>query len=412
MLLLFLALAGTPVVVSGGSPIDYMPSPLQNTDGSILVAFERMTPPGQGFIGDILITLSTDTGSTWSTPTIVVEGSANQRHPALVHVPSGGYRIVYLSDQSGGYGVFSAFSADGTTWTEEGQLDLGWTAGSFGNPSVSSEGDTALVISYDKFFGLGGYVSRSTDGGTSWDTEMRRINTRGRLNRILRHPDGTYLCAWQETGGGSVVNIFASYSSDLETWAPSESLTTNDNGHDAMPFVDENQVAWIYYAKYEGSVYRIMRCEVPSWGSYGEEILVYGDSHHATQPHPLLLADGRTALFWGSWWNNYNESDVMVEILDFSGIEESEEAGNPISVSLYPSPFTSTLSVDISLSETAFGSIAVYDLSGRLVESIGSDIPIGGVHLWEPGELLPVGGYIIQVKSGEYTASEKCLYLH
>jgi len=412
MLLLILALVGSPVVVSGGAEIDYMPSPLLNSDGSMIVAFERMTPPGQGFTGDIFVTSSTDTGSTWSTPTVVVEGPANQRHPALVHVPSGGYRIVYLSDEAGGYGIFSAFSADGAAWTEEGQVDLGWAAGSFGNPNVTAEGDTALVLSYDKFFGQGGYVSRSTDGGSSWDTDIRRINIEGRLNRVLKHPDGTYLCGWQETGGGTVVNIFASYSSDLVTWAPSDSLTTNNNGHDAMPFVDENQVAWIYYAKYEGTVYRIMRREIPSWGNYGEELLVYGDSHHATQPHPLLLEDGRTALFWGSWWNNYNESDVMMEILDFTGIEEEDDTGSPMSVSLYPSPFTGALTVEICSPEPASGSIAVYDLSGRQVESLSKDIAVDGVHLlWKPGDHVPAGSYIIQVRSGEYSVTDRCLYV-
>jgi len=411
MLFLLMALAGTPVVVSGGSSIDYTPSPLQNADGSILVAFERMTPPGQGFIGDIFITASTDTGSSWSTPTVVVEGAANQRHPALVHVPSGGYRLVYLSDESGGYRIFSAFSPDGVTWTEEGQVDLGWTAGSYGNPTVTSEGDTALVISYDKFFGLGGYLARSTDGGISWDTEMRRINTKGRLNRIIRHPDGTYLCAWQETGGGSIVNIFASFSSDLETWAPSESLTTNNNGHDAMPYIDEDQVPWIYYAKYEGTVYRIMRREVPVWGSYGEELLIHEDSHHSTQPHPILLADGRTALFWGSWWSSYNESDIMMEILDLTGIEQEDSTGDPISISLYPSPFAGTLSVYIHSSENTSGSIAVYDLSGRQVGSVGTDIPIAGVHIWEPGGLLAAGTYFIQVRSGGYSVTESILFV-
>ncbi len=410
MFFLFQALVGMAVVVSGGPQIDYMPSPLQNTDGSIMVAFERMTPPGQGFIGDIMVTLSSDTGLTWSTPVIVAEGSANQRHPALVHVPSGGYRIVYLSDQAGGYGIFSAFSLDGITWTEEGQIDLGWTTGSIGNPSVAAEGDSALVLSYDKFFGLGGYLARSTDGGVTWDTEKRRINMIGRLNRIIRHSDGTYLCAWQETGGGSVVNIFASYSSDLVTWAPSESLTTNDNGHDAKPFIDGNENTWIYYAKYQGSVYRINRREVPSFGDYGEEELVYEDDHQSTQPQPLLLADGRTALFWGSWWNNYNQSDVMMEILDFSGINGEDDVENPILVNLYPSPFSGTLTVSINCIETASGSITVYDLSGREVDSMGSDIPINGIHLWEPGE-LPAGTYTVRVRSGKINITQRCVFL-
>lgn len=46
-----LAAAISGVVVSGGTEIDYQPSPLQDADGRLLVVFERLTPPFQGFFG-------------------------------------------------------------------------------------------------------------------------------------------------------------------------------------------------------------------------------------------------------------------------------------------------------------------------------------------------------------------------
>ena len=100
-----------------------------------------------------------------------------------------------------------------------------------------------------------------------------------------------------------------------------------------------------------------------------------------------------------------------MEILDFTGIEGDVSEGSPMSVSLYPSPFTGALTVEICSPESTSGSIAVYDLSGRQVESMSTDSRVEGVHLWEPGDNLPAGSYIIQVRSGEYTITERCLYI-
>lgn len=415
MLAVFLAaLTCSPVVVSGGAPIDYQPSPLQDEDGRLLVAFERLTPPSQGFLGDIWMTFSSDTGSTWSAPVPAVTGSANQRHPALVHVPAGGYRLFYLSDQNGPYRIFSAYSPDGSVWTEEGEVNLGWTASEdIGNPTVSAEGDSALVMSYDRFFGLGGYSARSTDGGVTWDTDMTRINQKGRLNRLIRHSDGTYLCSWQETGGGTIVNIFASYSADLSSWAPSESLTTNNNGHDSMPFEDEDGNAWIFYSKHSGTVYEVMRRSVPVWGTYGIEELIYSGVHNATQPHPLLLGDGRTALFWGEWWNNYDESDVMMDILDPTGIGTLPESRGDRFIELSPNPFSGNLRLSLDLPGDGPLQMEVFDLSGRLVcSSLLPAATAGPQELyWEPGPDSPPGTYVVRVAWPGAAASRMCVLL-
>ncbi|MCD4702640.1 MAG: hypothetical protein K8S24_12370 [Candidatus Aegiribacteria sp.] len=414
LLVMILFTISSPVIVSGGPEIDYQPSPVQDTDGRLVVAFERLTSPSQGFIGDIWITFSADTGSTWAAPIPVVTSSSNLRHPSLVRVPSGGYRVFYLSDQIGTYKIFSVFSPDGVSWNEEGEVDLGWSSTvSIGNPTVSPEGDSALVLSYDRFFGLGGYVARSTDGGETWDTQLRRINVKGRLNRIIKHSDGTYLCSWQETGGGTIVNIFASYSTDLINWAASDSLTTNDNGHDSMPFVDASGLAWIFYAKHSGSVYEVMRRGIPSWGSYGNEDLIYSGTHNATQPHPLLLSDGRIALFWGDWWASYNESDVMMEILDLTGINDDTPEERELQLHLWPCPFTSSLNIQVAMLETGEASLYVFDTSGRMVENIFSGMTASGTgnFTWTPDENLPIGVYQVRLISDRKVVSGSCLLM-
>lgn len=103
----------------------------------------------------------------------------------------------------------------------------------------------------------------------------------------------------------------------------------------------------------------------------------------------------------------------MMQILDFTGIEQELEGSveGPISIRLYPSPFSDTLILDIRSSETTFGSITVYDLSGRLVDSIGTDIFINGTHLWEPDEFLAAGSYLVQVSSGEFSVTERCVFV-
>ncbi len=409
-----MTMLASAIIVSGGQEIDYQPSPLQDPDGRLLVAFERLTPPSQGFIGDMWITFSSDTGYTWTDPLPVVTSSSNLRHPALVHVPSGGYRLFYLSDQVGTYRIFSVFSSDGVSWTEEGEVDLGWpSTADIGNPTVSAEGDSALVISYDRFFGLGGYAARSTDGGETWDTGMLRINQKGRLNRLIRHSDGTYLCSWQETGGGTIVNILASHSPDLVNWAESDSLTTNDNGHDSMPFEDGNGEPWVYYAKYSGSVYEIMRRNVPEWGIYSEEELVYSGTHNATQPHPLLLGDGRTALFWGEWWDGYNESDVMMEILDTTGLVSFTECSNDQPPRLWPNPFKGELNIQVPMPVSGRLTVRIFDICGRLVEEVHDGESVQGLFslTWHPGPDLPSGLYVLTITRLGIQQKRSCVLL-
>jgi hypothetical protein len=409
-----LAMLASAIIVSGGQEIDYQPSPLQDPDGRLLVAFERLTPPSQGFIGDIWITFSSDTGYSWTDPLPAVTSSYNLRHPALVHVPAGGYRLFYLSDQIGTYRIYSAFSSDGISWTEEGEVELGWpSTADIGNPTVSAEGDSALVMSYDRFFGLGGYAARSVDGGGTWDTEMQRINRKGRLNRLIRHSDGTYLCSWQETGGGTIVNIFASHSPDLINWAESDSLTTNDNGHDSMPFEDFFGESWVYYAKYSGSVYEIMRRNIPEWGIYSEEELVYSGTHNATQPHPLLLGDGRTALFWGEWWDGYNESDVMMEILDTSGLISCTECSNGQPPRLWPNPFKGELNIQVTMPASGPLAVMIFDITGRLVGEVrDGEAEQGLLSLaWRPVSDLPAGIYTVRITSFGLQQIRSCVLL-
>ncbi|OPL18368.1 MAG: hypothetical protein AVO35_05855 [Candidatus Aegiribacteria sp. MLS_C] len=286
-----------------------------------------------------------------------------------MHVPGGGYRLFYLSDETGACSIFSAFSADGVIWTVEGEVALGWPSGSgIGNPTASAEGDSAMVMSYDRFFGLGGYSARSVDGGAGWDRQMLRTNQKGRLDRIIRHSDGTYLCGWQETGGGTIVSILASHSWNLVDWAPAESLTTNDNGHDPMPFEDGEGVPWVYYLKHSGTVYEVMRRRVAPWGTCHEEEPVRSGVHNATQTHPLLLSDGRVALFRGEWWDGYDQSDVMMEILDFSGTAHGPPDTSGLRLEVGPNPFDGVLAVTVHAFPSFCPRLEVFDLSGRLVD--------------------------------------------
>jgi hypothetical protein len=94
------------------------------------------------------------------------------------------------------------------------------------------------------------------------------------------------------------------------------------------------------------------------------------------------------------------------------GIEE--EASPPLQRELllrsFPNPFSSCCTVCFRLPESAYASLEVYDLSGRLVSTLlDQQVPADGYTAWFDGTGLPSGTYILLLRAGDLTASRRCV---
>lgn len=311
-LLLLIALSGIAPALGGapqtvlpiyaGPELDYQPAPLRVLPGGqVLVVFERIDPAS--FMGDLHVALSTDNGATWSAPSPALTSPLNERHPAVVQLGPNSFALFYLLALDGngnGSRLYRATSADGLSWTQQGALDLGWSTPGELNPNVIREADGTLTLTYQRS-GIG-YIARSTDGGSTWDTLQTVVNSSARLPRLAkRESDGLYLVSYQKSIGGNTMGIYAKTSYDPYDWnVPEVALSALINSHDSQPIVLEDGTLAVVYAKTPVSYFDLFYRTSPDGAAWSDEVQVTNDPlHYDTQPHPLLHGTpGHILLTW------------------------------------------------------------------------------------------------------------------
>ncbi|HSX62686.1 MAG TPA: sialidase family protein [Tahibacter sp.] len=298
-LLLACAGAGAQQTVSGGSGVDYQPSVLRAANGDIVAAFERLNASA---FGDLWITRSADGGANWSTPAPIVATSANERHPALLQLPNGSFLLFYLkgTGATSTYRLYRATSPDGATFTEQGQLALGWATGGEVNPHVIRHPDGTLTMTYQRL-GSGSYVAQSADDGATWDQLKTVLASGSQLPRIaFRASDARYLATYQV--GSSSLDVFAKTTTDVRDWsAAPATLESDGDNHDSLPVVMPDDRFAVFYIHADGSQYDIYSRRSADGVAF-EPALPQEISAGASdvEPHPLVGDSASTVdLYWG-----------------------------------------------------------------------------------------------------------------
>lgn len=292
--------AGAPV--ASGPEMDYQSSLVRvQPAGTLMMAIERLNPVTLS--GDLYLATSADGGATWTAPRLVVGTVMNERHPALVQLPSGGFALFYLADVGGGaYRIHRATSPDGGSWTRHGALSRGWrTAGEI-NPAVIVDGG-ALTMTYHRSGGPA-YIARSTDGGATWDTRRTAVTkTAAMLPRVAkRASDGRYLVTYQVSGAGGAIQLFAKTSADPYAWnGTAVQVSPNTNDHDGQPIVLEDGTFFLAYAQsVAGTQYNLVYRRSPDGAAWGPAVQLTADPDLAdVQPHPVLHGTpGHVVMAW------------------------------------------------------------------------------------------------------------------
>ncbi|HEX6910707.1 MAG TPA: hypothetical protein VF142_09930 [Longimicrobium sp.] len=292
--------------VYGGSENDYQPSLIRAADGRLMIVLERLAPRTNS--GDLYVSTSSNGGASWSTPALIVGTRGNERHPSLVQHPSGSFSLFYLLvDKKGAYHIHRATSTNGTTWTQRGAVNLGWTTAGNMNPSVIIEADGSLTMTYQRYTGTEyvGYIARSTDGGATWDSLRTTITdgTQGMLPRVAkRASDGLYMVTFQATGPGGTLEIYARTSTDPYSWSgPRTTVSMVADSHDSQPIVLEDGrflVTYIGLGTDSGYNLYYRTTDGSAWAAPVK--LTTDAAQSDVEPHPILHGTpGHVVLSWG-----------------------------------------------------------------------------------------------------------------
>jgi hypothetical protein len=280
-----------------GSFIEHTPSLIQASNGTFFLAYESGDP---GWHFTINLTWSPD-GAAWFDQGAIVStgGSYGNRHPTLIQRQDGDLQVVYLTDRTGTFQLYTSISSDGMSWVEYSPLGV---SGPAINPFMILEEGGSFAMSYQRYGSGqdGSYFATSADGIT-WSTTGSRVSTRA-LPRLMRASGGgDYLMTFQ---GGSSGDFEIRYktSGDGLTWSPERTLTNTGNSHDSFPFELENGTFLVYFCTSLGGagydLYRKWSPDMFSWSS--DELIDVGNVRFDTEPHAFQLQSNQTTLLsWG-----------------------------------------------------------------------------------------------------------------
>ncbi len=95
-----------------------------------------------------------------------------------------------------------------------------------------------------------------------------------------------------------------------------------------------------------------------------------------------------------------------------TGIEGESITGGLTITSLSPNPFSSVLEVQFSVPECSQVDLSVYDLSGRLTDTVEDDVFPAGEHSaqWAPKGVLS-GCYLVRLSTPGTSVVRRCVYI-
>ena len=384
-----------PVVVSGGPENDYESWIIRTNDYRLMVIFCR-NPDWQS--GDLYVTFSWDEGVTWDTAVAIIETPGDQATLSFLQLPGDTFRLWYASNENGTYGIFTAHSFDGVNWNRDGPIELGWGPNDMHyDPTVIIEPDSSLTMSYRGPDGA--YIAHKPHGG-NWDTLRTMVNISGYRPRVMKHTNGTYLCAYhRNTYPG--YEVFVRTSLDRINWTPEVRLTFAGNSHDPFPCQTLYEYYLIFYATYIPPAYNIYRCcsyDAINWSL--EEQFTF-DTTNNNQPH-CIVEGNDIYIVWAHAVSFPDDHDVYFEKTFFSGTNETtptplERTSSTIEV--YPNPCTKNIKTIIPAHLNGVLEFKIYDAQGRKIMESPYGTYTGGNAYSMKVEKLQPGVYFLRVSS-------------
>ncbi len=374
---------------------------------------------------------SSDGGNTWSAPKRIVDRAVSPAIPQSCYMSYGDgnlylawtdHRDTYMKSKI----YFISSSDKGNTWSEPSLL----------MPDTASAMPAALAAKGQEVGVLTKNLYHS-DPDMPWDTVTARLvmitsTHAGQTWGPERYPDGekpktkalndlytnldlergadAYYALWDS----STTFCFASSTDRGLTWKEKNLFTadsTISKKYSAEIAARDNLVAVLICA--DGNTYIAHSTDC---GETWTKLLTIGESQDPTQgtTSPNLVIDNlmRIHAVWtqncldsinpGGYWAAFYFCDTSAAIPGV--VEQPEEFSRLITAT--PNPFSTKISLEISLDPSEMTEPRIYDASGRLIASFGTLNPGKGIVKisWdgrgENGTTLPSGSYFLKVHGG------------
>lgn len=398
-------------------------------------------------------------------------GTEDDEGYSVQETSDGGF-IISGSTKSFGAGSYDIYliktnSSGNVQWSKE----FGGSYPEYGYSVIQTSDGGYIVAGRTVSFGAGNsdvYLVKTDSGGNVMWTKTFGGTADEEAQSIQQTDDGGYIIAGRTTSSGagsSDVYLIKTDSNGNSVWI----RTFGGSNYDSANSVEQtSDGGYIITGRYQAAsmVGLIYLIKTDSYGdamwsrtigtndySSGESVhettdggfIITGMTIHSTTSHDVLLVktdvSGDT-LWTATYGGNGSEVGYSVQQTDDEGyivagmtnsfgadsidvylIKLETDTGieevhwdNPLFVleSAGPNPFSSSLTITYSLPEQSSVELAVFDLSGRLVDELINDQQSGGAHsvIWSPALETPNGYYLIKLDACGFSEAVRCLRLN
>ena len=194
---------GADVQIVNNSNRQENPSVAVSAGGTIFVVWQDDRNHA-GSTSDIYFAKSTDNGTTFTGITRIDDAASNtdQQTPKIAIDSNGKLHVVWTDARSGSYyKIFYTNSTDnGTTWSTNVQVNAS-TPNTQAGPDIAIDSNDNLYIAWEDLrSGYHVYMSKSTNGGSSFSASVKLDSSSGQARHpsICAAPNDNLTVAWDD----------------------------------------------------------------------------------------------------------------------------------------------------------------------------------------------------------------------
>ncbi|MBL8017630.1 MAG: T9SS type A sorting domain-containing protein [Ignavibacteria bacterium] len=361
---------------------------------------------------------SPDNGISWGAVTRLTNNSALSEYPVLA-CSGNNVHLVWIDerDMSPQGSVYTKRSTDGgLTWGSDIRLTVLGTDAFVLTASVAVKGDIVHIAFSADIVGFNTeiYYLRSPDNGLSWGSFVRLTNFSGdSYLPVISVADSTIHLAWQDNRTGNS-EIYYKRSTNLGlNWAVDTRMTNNTAPSD-LPFVISagNNVHLVWQESKDGNPEIYYLSSANNGNSWFSEVRLTNNSWFSAVPSAAVMDSALFVL-----WHDNREGNYELYI-------KKNPTGNPIGIQQistevpsgfelsqnYPNPFNPTTYIKISVPESEFVNLSVYDITGREVDVLVNNKLNPGIYNVDfNASHLSSGVYFYRLTSGSFTDVKKMM---
>jgi len=345
---------------------------------------------------------STDGGNNWSSDTRISSNIANAYCPSIAVTGSQAH-VTWQDIRDGNSEIYYNRSIDsGATWELDRRLTYDTTNSYL--PSVAVSGSNVHIVWYDNRDGnYEIYYKRSTDGGVSWEQDIRltRDTARSYIPSVAVSGVNVHI-VWRDTRDGNY-EIYYKRSTDGGTTWGSDYRLTNDTAFSDHPSVAvSNSNVHLVWDDARNGTHRIFyKTSTDGGASWGPDTCLTLPSIESDYPS-VAVSGSKVHVVWYDYRDGNSEIYYKRNPTGNVGVEAPVIQSGIISdrpMAVTPNPFYSIAVIKGHESET----FVLYDISGRQVGKykggmIGSDLTQGVYFISELGIKCPKPFRIVKVR--------------